>query len=480
MQEVRLGPRTPDELARVVGLERLQRLTGRDASVMRSALRGHSVINVNSTPAGGGVAEMLQVLLPLARGLGVDARWLVIEGDDEFFAITKRLHHQLHGSPGDGRGLSHEDARHYRDVMQANWEAMSTNVVSGDIVVLHDPQTAGLAAHLRDMGVPVVWRCHVGIDGVNQWTEEAWNFLRPHLDGVVNSYVFTRAPYAPSWIDGDQLSVIRPSIDPLSPKNIDMSPESAQSVLAYVGILDGVRPQPVPFTRSDGTPGRVERFADISRTGPPPGADAPLIVQVSRWDPLKDMAGVMHGFVDHVLDGSDAHLVLAGPVVTAVADDPEAAEVLDAAWNAWRGLHHHQRSRVQLVCLPMSDPDENAIIVNALQRHATVVVQKSLAEGFGLTVTEAMYKGTPVVASAVGGIVDQIDDGRTGLLVRNPLDLGEFGTAVNRVLDDDQLAKDIGAAGRETVIDYFLPDTSLGQWQALLVRLLEAGVAGES
>ena len=120
----------------------------------------------------------------------------------------------------------------------------------------------------------------------------------------------------------------------------------------------------------------------------------------------------------------------------------------------------------------MSDPDENAVIVNALQRHASVVVQKSLAEGFGLTVTEAMYKGTPVVASAVGGIVDQVDDGRTGLLVRNPLDLEEFGGAVNRLLNDSALAADLGAAGRQSVIDQFLPDTSLRQWQALLVAIL--------
>jgi trehalose synthase len=468
-----MAPRSPDDLARIVGLERLQRLTGPDAATMRSALRGHSVINLNSTPAGGGVAEMLQVLLPLARGLGVDSRWLVIEGDEEFFSITKRLHHELHGSPGDGAGLSSDDSRHYAAVMQRNWEALSTNVVPGDAVVLHDPQTAGLAEHLHGLGVPVVWRCHVGIDGVNQWTEEAWNFLRPYLDGFVSSYVFTRKPYAPTWIDDDLLHIIRPSIDPLAPKNADLSPEAARAVLAYVGILDGKRQRPVPFTRADGTPGRIERFADISRTGPPPAPDAPLIVQVSRWDPLKDMEGVMHGFVDHVLDGSDAHLVLAGPVVTAVADDPEAAQVLDATWNAWRGLHHHQRSRVQLVCLPMSDLDENAIIVNALQRHATVVAQKSLAEGFGLTVTEAMYKGTPVVASAVGGIVDQIDDGRSGLLVRNALDLAEFGAQVNRLLGDDQLAKNIGAAGRERVIDEFLPDTSLRQWQALLVGLLD-------
>jgi trehalose synthase len=360
--------------------------------------------------------------------------------------------------------------------MQRNWEALSTNVVPGDAVVLHDPQTAGLAEHLHGHGIPVVWRCHVGIDDDNEWTEEAWNFLRPHLEGFVSSYVFTRRAYAPSWIDDGLLHIIRPSIDPLAPKNVDLSPETARRVLAYVGILDGAHLRPVPFTRSDGSPGRIERFADISRTGPPPGPDAPLIVQVSRWDPLKDMEGVMHGFVDEVLDGSDAHLVLAGPVVTAVADDPEAAQVLDATWNAWRGLHHHQRSRVQLVCLPMSDLDENAIIVNALQRHAAVVAQKSLAEGFGLTVTEAMYKGTPVVASAVGGIVDQIDDGRTGLLVQNPLDLVEFGSAVNRLVNDGTLAKTVGAAGRESVIDQFLPDTSLGQWQELLVRLLNGRI----
>jgi trehalose synthase len=475
MQEVRLAPRVPNDLARVVGPERFERLTGSNAAAMRSALHGHSVINVNSTPAGGGVAEMLQVLLPLSRGLDVDARWLVVDGDDEFFAITKRLHNQLHGSPGDGAGLSPEDARHYTAVMQRNWEALTANVVPGDAVILHDPQTAGLARHLHGLGVPVVWRCHVGIDDHNDWTEEAWNFLRSYLDGFVSAYVFTRRSYAPDWVDDELLSIIRPSIDPLAPKNVDMSPEMAQEILSYVGILDGPRSRPVPFTRSDGTPGRIERFADISRTGPPPSSDAPLIVQVSRWDPLKDMAGVMHGFVEHVLNGSDAHLVLAGPVVTAVADDPEAAQVLDAVWNAWRSLHHHQRSRVQLVCLPMSDLDENATIVNALQRHAAVVAQKSLAEGFGLTVTEAMYKSTPVVASAVGGIVDQIDDGRTGLLVHSPLDLAEFGGHITRLLGDETLAKTIGAAGRESAIDQFLPDTSLGQWQTLLVRLLNGG-----
>ena len=144
------------------------------------------------------------------------------------------------------------------------------------------------------------------------------------------------------------------------------------------------------------------------------------MVQVSRWDPLKDMAGVMHGFIEHVLDGTDAHLVLAGPVVTAVADDPEAARRAERHVGAVAGAAPPPaQPRPAGRVLPMSDIEENAIIVNALQRHAAVVSQKSLAEGFGLTVTEAMFKGTPVVASAIGGIVDQIVDGESGLLVRD-------------------------------------------------------------
>jgi trehalose synthase len=472
MQEVHVSRRSPSELAEVIGSDRLSQLTGSDADAMRAALHGRSVININSTPAGGGVAELLQVLTPLARGLDVDARWLVIEGDEHFFALTKRMHHQLHGSPGDGLHLTNVDARHYENVMQRNIDSLGPHVVPGDIVILHDPQTAGMAQHLHAVGIPVVWRCHVGIDDSNEWTDEAWSFLRSHLEGHVSAYVFTRKQYAPAWIPDDLITVIQPCIDPKATKNIDLSPEQAVDVLSYVGIIDGARPGPVPFTRADGSPGRVERFADITRTGPPPDIAAPLVVQVSRWDPLKDMEGVMAGFVQHVLDGSDAHLVLAGPVVTAVADDPEAAEVLDATSRVWRSLAHHQRSRVQLVCLPMSDVGENAIIVNALQRHASIVTQKSLAEGFGLTVTEAMYKGTPVVASAVGGIVDQIDDARTGLLVRNPVDLAEFGAIINRLLDDTAFAQGIGAAGREHVIDRFLPDTSLRQWQVLLVDVL--------
>ncbi len=388
-------------------------------------------------------------------------------------SITKRIHHHLHGQPGDGRPLSDGDTEHYQNVMKRNIEELSAIVVEGDVVILHDPQTAGIAEYLSTRGIPVVWRCHVGVDGRNEWSEDAWAFLRPYLEPYVDAYVFTRAEYAPSWVPQDRVRVIRPSIDPLAPKNAVMCRGTqTQSILAHVGIIDGPRIGPVSFTRSDGTPGRVERFADIIRTGPPPPPEAPLVVQVSRWDPLKDMIGVMHGFVEHVLDGSDAHLVLAGPVVTAVADDPEAAVELNKTWEQWRAMHHHQRSRVQLVCLPMSDIEENAVIVNALQRHSSVVAQKSLAEGFGLTVTEAMFKGVPVVASNVGGIRDQIIDGESGLLVESPHDLAEFGASLNRVLDDPTLAARLAEGGRRRAIDYFLPDTSLGQWEELLVSVM--------
>ena len=169
-------------------------------------------------------------------------------------------------------------------------------------------------------------------------------------------------------------------------------------------------------------------------------------MQASRWDGMKDMAGVMEGFAHHVDPALRAHLVLAGPAVTGVADDPEAAQVYHDCIDRWRRLPHEARSRVHLACTPMADPDEAAAIVNALQRRATVVVQKSLAEGFGLTVAEAMWKVRPVVASAVGGIVDQIDHGEHGLLLDDPHDLGAFGSAVEELLRDPAEAARLGKA----------------------------------
>jgi trehalose synthase len=209
-----------------------------------------------------------------------------------------------------------------------------------------------------------------------------------------------------------------------------MSFTGVTAVLRAGGLAaDHHHPSRAVFERLDGSTGRVPRAAHMIEENAL-GLDTPTVAQVSRWDRLKDPLGVLSAFVEHVRADEDPHLVLAGPDVTAVADDPEGAEVLAEVETAWRELPRAARRRVHLALLPMDDPDENAVTVNALQRRADVVVQKSIAEGFGLTVAEAMWKGRPVVASAVGGIQDQIEDGITGLLVA-PHDLPAFGAKVS-------------------------------------------------
>ncbi len=467
LADVRVHALELDELAAVVGPER-GAVFKEQAAAARHFLERRTVLNVNSTAAGGGVAEMLQTLLAYARGAGVDARWVVIEGDPEFFTVTKRIHNRLYGSPGDGGALGPDERIAYERTLHANAVELRAVLRPSDIVVLHDPQTIGLARTVRQAGATVVWRCHVGIDTPNEYSEQGWEFLRPYLEDA-DAVVFTRRAFAPAWADPARVHVIAPSIDPFSTKNRDLSPDETGRILRYVGILsDGDGIEPVPFVRRDGSPGRVEYHADILQTGAPPPPDAPLVTQVSRWDRMKDMSGVMAGFAEHV---DDAHLVLAGPVVTGVTDDPEGGEVLAECVEFWRRLPHAVRTRVHLACIPMHDPDENATIVNALQRHATVVTQKSIAEGFGLTVVEAMWKGRPIVASAVGGISEQIVDGEHGLLLDDPTDLAAFGRALGRLLDDSELRQRLGANARQRATDEFLGARHLEQWAALFARL---------
>ncbi len=243
-------------------------------------------------------------------------------------------------------------------------------------------------------------------------------------------------------------------------------------MLTAVGLLAGRDRGPeMRFTRRDGSTGTISRRVDLMGTGRPPDASVPIVLQASRWDAMKDMRGVMSGFADLIGPHTDAHLVLAGPETDGVADDPEADGILRACLTDWARLPESIRGRIHLVCVPMADGDEAAAIVNALQRHARVVVQKSLAEGFGLTVTEAMWKGRPVVGSAVGGIVDQIVPGQTGWLV-DAHDLGEYGRAVCSLLQDPPTADHMGAAGRERAGTYFLGDRHLEQWAAVFEGLV--------
>ena len=458
----------PERFASVLSPGEYEALLGLVEQAARE-LHGRVIWNVNSTAKGGGVVEMLRPLLGYCRGAGVDARWAVIPGQPDFFAITKRIHNRLHGFVGDGGPLGDWEREVYEQTLTASAEELAELVHPGDIVILHDPQTAGLAAAVRETGATVIWRCHVGIDVANDHAHAAWDFLRGYVLDA-HAFVFSRAGFAWEGLPRDRISVIRPSIDAFAPKNAEQERGQSLAILAAAGVLaDDVSVYPM-FTRSDGTPGRVERQAEMLEEEALE-ADVPVAMQVSRWDQLKDPVGVLGAFAGHVASHGAAHLLLVGPSTAAVADDPEGAQVLDEVRAAWHELPAAIRRRVHLCSLPMEDVEENAAIVNALQRHADVVVQKSLAEGFGLTVAEAMWKRRAVVASRIGGIRDQIEDGRSGVLLPDPRDLEQAGAAITGLLADNDRAREMGIAAQRRVQQQFLGPHHLGRYFEVIHRV---------
>jgi trehalose synthase len=406
------------------------------AAAAGEAFAGRAIFNINSTARGGGVAELLQSVLPLARGAGVDARWMVVPGDEAFFRLTKRLHNRLHGAAGDGGPLNAAERDHYEATLAPAAGRLLDLLHPGDLVVLHDPQTVGLAPALHAAGHPVVWRAHIGVDSAGELTRTAWAFLAPYV-AAADVCVFSRRAFAWDVVPAERRVIVSPTIDPFSPKNRELTADEVAAVLRRPGIA---------LTR-------------------------PYVMQCSRWDALKDPAGVLDFFARHVAPHAPVDLVLAGPAVGSVGDDPEGATVLNHVQDQRLRLPDELRERVHLLGLPMDDPDDNALMVNALQRGAAVVVQKSLAEGFGLTVTEAMWKARPVVASARGGLRDQIHDRRTGLLLHDPRDGAAFGAAVLTLLDDEPLAERLGNAARERVRRKFLSDSSLVAYLRVLAPL---------
>ncbi len=468
---MQIDPIPLERLATFLSAERAARLN-EYAGRARSILAGKTIWNVNATATGGGVAEMLQALLAYARGAQVNTRWLVLDGSPEFFRLTKRIHNMLHGSEGDGGPLGGAEREVYESVLATNVSELRALVRPGDVVLLHDPQTAGMVEGLLGSGAQVVWRCHIGLDTTTEVTDRVWAFLRPDVERA-DALIFTRMEYVPDWVDKKRVRLIPPSLDPFSAKNVDLPQADLEATLRQAALVDIPEDHgSLEFVRRDGSGGVVRRHSGLIAGDQIVPRGARLVLQVSRWDRLKDMSGVLTGFADHLVRmPDDVHLMLAGPEVSGVSDDPEGAEVLEECLSIWRAQSAATRQRVHLCTLPMDDIAENARMVNALQRYASVVVQKSMVEGFGLTVTEPMWKARPVLASRVGGIQDQIVDGVSGVLLDDPADLDQFGTQLASLIADPQLAERLGSGARERVRDRYLGDRHLIQYVELFAEL---------
>ena len=468
---VQIPPRRLDRFEPLLGDEyaRIESAAQR----ARSRFEGRAIWHVSSTLRGGGVAEMLHSILPYSRGEGIDTRWVVLRERAEFFELTKRLHNNLHGYQGDGGPLGAEERDLYERTLEESARHLIPLLRERDIVFLHDPQTAGLAPALKRTGVSVVWRCHIGVDRPNELVRRAWDFLSPFVR-VAYAYVFSRREYVWDVLEPERARVMAPSLDPFSPKNEELDSETVEGIAGVIGLSRDATAYAPVYSRADGTPARVERRAEVLQDAHLP-AGTPTIAQISRWDRLKDHRGLLTCFDRHVVvDDPHSHLILAGPDTDAISDDPEGALLWRELSMAWRDLPPETRRRAHLVSVPMDDPDENAAIVNALQRRANVVVQKSLVEGFGLTVAEAMWKRKPVIGSRVGGIQDQIVDGESGILIDDPQNLEGFGEAIVSLIGDERRAAEMGEEARRRVLDRFLVANRLAEYVDLLIELDEA------
>jgi len=385
----------------LVNIEDYLPLIGEEAveRIMRKAqrLRGMYAVHVSSTFYGGGVAEMLSSATLLARSLGIRADWRLIQGSPDFFSVTKKIHNALQGAKINLTDLKKEI---YETVTLQNAMRMD---LDGDFVVIHDPQPLPLVVYER-RACPWVWRCHVDLSSPNP---DIWDYLRHYIEQY-NAVLLSLPDYARE-LETPQVFIM-PAIDPFSMKNAEMSRTEVKERLRHYGIPN----------------------------------DLPIVAQISRFDRWKDPEGVIEAF-RIARKKVDCRLVLLGNVAT---DDPEGQQVFES-------LLKHKGEHIHILTV------EDSALVNALQRHAAVIVQKSLREGFGLTATEAMWKGTAVVAGRCGGLKHQIEDGVNGFLVSS---VEETADRIVRLLKDAKLRKGIGAKAQKTVRQRFLLSRLIEQY----------------
>jgi trehalose synthase len=454
-----------------------------EAAQILPEVRG-TIWMVNSTATGGGVAEMLPGMMNLLRELGFRVKWAVIGSDrPEFFALTKRIHNLLHGQVAAGIDLGPDDARLLESVGRTNAGELGPMLGADDIVVVHDPQPVCLGQILsRERGLPTIWRCHVGLDEHNAATRAVWKFLQPFLADY-QAAAFSAPEYIPSFLAG-RASLLYPGLDPFSHKNRDLTVSKMMGILVNAGLQTAYEPVPTPSFASP-----VRRFMADGSLAVPGEIGLlfrPIVLQVSRWDRLKGWKPLLDAFLRlkaRVRAGATgslsprnqrrlelARLVLAGPDPAGVADDPEGIEVFRELCETYRGLAPSDQADVALLLLPMTSRKHNALIVNALQRCATVVVQNSLREGFGLTATEAMWKRHAVLGSQAVGIRTQIRDHIDGLLSRDANDAEEIATNIEALLVEPKARYEMGGHALRRVHDHFLVFAQLSRYLALFAR----------
>ena len=397
-----------------ISLDRYAEVAGEDViehlHQLAASLRGRKVVHVNSTRKGGGVAEILDKLVPFMNELGLDASWEIISGDDSFYELTKRFHNGLQGNMVE---LSPALLQVYEETNARNAEALRETLQEADVVFVHDPQPALLLKHFPERKGQWVWRCHID---VSRPFRPVWKYLREHVSAY-DASVFSLADFAQRLPHPQYL--ISPSIDPLSEKNIPLP----------AGEVEGVR----------------EQF------GLDP--DRELILQVSRFDRFKDPVGVIHAYRLARRSIPTLQLVLAGGEAT---DDPEGAAVLEEVRQTAA-----EDPDIKILLLP-ADAHRT---INALQRSADLVLQKSVREGFGLTVTEAMWKGKPVIGGNTGGIRLQIVNHHTGFLVDSP-----EGAAlrIRYLLSHRHKLQEMGEKAQAFVHDNFLLTRHLVEYLTLI------------
>jgi len=405
VQEVALGSKSLGDYTHLAG-----RSVVEEIRELSEELEGKRILHVSATAFGGGVSEILYTIVPLMRDIGLDCHWQVIRGTEEFFNATKLLHNSLQGDP---TSLSEEQWQLFDEINRENGEALEGD---WDAVIVHDPQPIGMRRVAEDRSGKWIWRCHIDLSEPNP---EPISRLVP-LMAEYDASVWHLREYVPSWLaehdENTDIRIVPPAIDPLSPKNMALSPEDAAFVCDQFGI-------------------------DVDR---------PLICQVSRFDPWKDPIGVIDAYrrVAEEIDG--VQLALVGSMAS---DDPEG-------WEFFQHTYEHADSDPDIKILNNLN-NVGAIEVNAFQSKADVVLQKSIREGFGLTVTEALWKGRPVVAGNVGGIPLQIVDGESGFLVDSPEQCAERSL---ELLRDPELGKRLGRAGKERARERFLSPRLLLDW----------------